>query len=161
VTNSDKAFLSLPSETRRSIMERLEFRRARFKSPWSNMAPNVLLIGDRPANGAEEDPEFQNVPFAARWNSSLWLNKLLHEANIPEVELSWVNSWQDGRDSDRMVLLRDWKLIIALGAHAMKWTTPVAKYIQPIVVQHPSSWKRFHSKEEYPLIPLLKDHLAL
>lgn len=158
---SQRAFLSLPAADQRGIIERIQFRKARFLNPWSNTSPNILLIGDRPANGANEDPEFKNVPFAARWNSSLWLNKLLHEAKIPEAELAWVNSWQDGRDNDRLVLLRDWKLVVALGSNAMKWTEPVAKYAKPMVVQHPSSWKRFHSKEEYPLIPLLKDHLGL
>ena len=151
-----RSFKLLDPETRRAITDRVVLRKRQFVAGKSS--GNILLVGDRPAPSAPDDPTFHYTPFGALWNSSLWLNLLLHRANIPEQELSWVNAADfHGRPTDKQILNAKWQLIIALGGSAAKWIKPTGITFEQ--VQHPAAWKRFHSKEEYPLIQLLHSHL--
>lgn len=150
------AFKALDADTRAALANRVSSRKRRFVSGLTTS--NVLLIGDRPAPSAPDDPKFHYTPFGAMWNSSLWLNLLLHHANIPETELSWVNAADFyGRSTDKNILKEPWKLIIALGGNAAGWIK--SEEVPFIKVHHPSAWKRFHSKEPYPLIEVLCKHL--
>jgi hypothetical protein len=120
-------------------------------------------VGDRPAPDRPDDPEYHFTPFSALWNSSLYINLALHNAGIPEEALAWVNAvdWQ-GKAVSYDVLDHDWELVICLGGKAEAWLKKSPRPLSPAIkVHHPAAWKRFHSKETYPLGEILRSHLAL
>lgn len=153
-------FSKLPLETRQGILNRLQARKARFFKCVKNarsLSTKVLLVGDRPGPGAPTDPSYHHTPFYSIRNCSGWLNKQLHDAEIPEEDLLWVNSAdKDGVVSDGsfLVNLEGTQVIIALGGNAAKWCAKQG--LAHELIHHPQYWKRFRSKEPYVLIPLLK-----
>jgi hypothetical protein len=119
----------------------------------------ILLVGDRPAPSAPDDPEFHYTPFGALWNSSLWINQQLENAEIPESSTAWINAHHfDGRPNSLELLKRDWKSIVVLGGNAEKWA--VKSGAQFHRAAHPAYWKRFNSGLEYPLINFLNQELG-
>ena len=152
---SFNAFNKLDAITRVAINDRVLLRMKRFlalKTGAWTPKNEILLVGDRPAPSAPVDPAFHYTPFGAHWNSSLWLNALLEKHQIPEERLGWVNAYDlDGTPTNQAVLKHQWGQIIARGGNASQW----CKQHVHIKVQHPQAWKRFHSKEPYPLIGYL------
>lgn len=126
----------------------------------NNIVPEakVLIVGDCPAPSAPDDPTFHYTPFAALWNSSLFLNLGLHEHGISESELAWVNAADfHKRPTPPAILAHRWPLIVALGGAAEKW---VKKHgLECVRFDHPAYHKRFHGKKPYPLFEFLKEHL--
>ena len=154
-----KQFQSLDGGLRTSIVERIEFRKHRFlaltKKGDFSPAAKVLIVGDCPAPDAPVDPSFHYTPFGALCNSSLFINIELEKAGIEEDELAWVNARDVNKQyTDPAILNHPWKLIVALGGQAEKWVLMNKK--KCVRVSHPSFHKRFHSKERYNLIPILK-----
>jgi len=112
-----------------------------------------VLIGESPAN---ETTNKRYYPFCDIAGCSGWLNLLLNKEEINEEKLFWINAHHlDGSPNDvRLLDLLEGKQIICLGKKAEKWVKPTGKkYVE---VPHPQYWKRFKSKEKYPLIDLLK-----
>ena len=75
-------FKKLDAETRRAMTERCVLRKKRFLGfTKQGIVPEakVLIVGDCPAPSAPDDPDFHYTPFAALWNSSLFLNLGLHQ----------------------------------------------------------------------------------
>lgn len=153
------AFSKLQFAQKRRLVRRVSFRTQRFLDLTTGVMPvnTILLIGDRPAPNAPADPGFHFTPFGAFCHSSLWLNRELDAAKIPEHKLTWINSADvNGEPTNAAVLKHNWTGIIALGGNAAKWVSK-AKINKPFAqVQHPQAWKRFHSKEHYPLISALE-----
>jgi hypothetical protein len=140
------AFLKTNSLVRSDSTQFLEFVKGK-----------VLLIGDRPAPSAPDDPEFHYTPFAALWNSSLWLNLKLHEAGVDEANLRWINSAEkNGTPTNYGIMLGEFSKVICLGGNAEKWLLKTGWGKAYSRVDHPAYWKRFHPKDDYPLIELLK-----
>jgi hypothetical protein len=113
-----------------------------------------VLIGEAPAN---ESPLKRCYPFRDIIGCSGWLNSLLDKEEILESDLFWINAHHlDGTPNDIKILdyLQN-KKIICLGKKAEKWLKPTGLKYES--VPHPQYWRRFKSKEKYPLIDLLKE----
>ena len=150
-----KAIDRLTEIERTGIRLRVQERIKLFTGPVRGADKRVLLVGDRPAPDAPDDDRFHFVPFGAEHHSSLWLNLLLTRSLIPERELAWVNAYdRHGNPTDPAILKHPWKAVYALGGNAAKWLKAEGK--KHGRVPHPQAWKRFHSKEPYPLIDFLK-----
>ena len=113
----------------------------------------TLLIGEQ-ASDPENAPEQQ--PFCSDQGCSGWLNKLLEIEDVPEESLFWVNALNNDSSKinlNQLVKELKPKKIIALGNVASTLCSE-----QGIVAEkcsHPQYWKRFRSKERYPLLDLL------
>lgn len=112
-----------------------------------------VLVGEAPASISSREKYF---PFCSLSGCSGWLNNLLDEENIPEGNLFWINAQHiDGTPNNKKIF--DYllgKKIICLGKKAEKWVEPTGLKYE--TVPHPQYWKRFKSKERYPLMDLLK-----
>lgn len=152
-------FNKLDKDLRHKIALRVAIRITESISPIKNINSKILIVGDKPAPSTKEEARINCIPFAAFWHSSLFLNIKLEEANIPESNLAWVNArdFDDNPTSYNVFPDWKWKKIIALGGVAEKWVKKAG--LECSTVPHPSYWKRFHSKEPYPLIQVLKDLL--
>ena len=113
----------------------------------------VFLIGERTSH-----PEINkyHAPFCSTKACSGWLNKLLCEANIDEADLFWVNALDnDGTPVDLGSMHAYLKptYVFALGKIAER---QLAVYnVTYTAFAHPQYWKRFKSKQTYPLINAL------
>jgi hypothetical protein len=159
------AFDRLPIETQLGITESLRARKNAYLAALRGERWRVkaILVGDRPGNGARLLPaDHHHTPFHSTKNSSLWLNRQLVEAKIDETQLVWLNAANMHGAPFPVELARGWlgdPLVVALGGNAERWLKGGG--IECIKVYHPQAWKRFHSKQEYPLIPLLRKTLDL
>lgn len=148
----------LSTGQQRSFIERLRTRRIMSRALMDGRVGDdlVLVVGDTPGPGAPKINGYHHTPFYATVHCSGWLNLLLEEAAIPESGLVWINSTNvDGNPAPVSALDHNFRGIIALGGNAEKWLkkSGVTNYVK---VHHPQFWKRFHSKEAYPLIEQLK-----
>lgn len=117
-------------------------------------AGSVLLIGEQ-ASDPTTAPEQR--PFCDDKGCSGWLNKLLEANDIPEEMLFWVNALNnDGSQIDiRKIVQTLLPLkVIALGKVAQRVCQQ--QQVHALSVYHPQYWKRFRSKEQYPLINELR-----
>jgi hypothetical protein len=115
---------------------------------------NILLVGEQASNPASA-PEQQ--PFCSDQGCSGWLNQRLAAEKIPEEKLFWVNALNnDGSMVDLQRLVEQLKpsAVIALGTVAKR--TCERQCVAKIAVYHPQYWKRFRSKERYPLLDILQ-----
>jgi hypothetical protein len=152
------AFDALPVELQQALLRRVDFRRERYlamnNQRWKPSGDEILLVGDSPAPDAPDDPGFHYTPFGAPRNSSLWLNRLLEQFKIDEAQLGWMNAYDKaGLPTNPRPLSYRWSQIIALGGSPSSWLKRHG--IEHRQFMHPQAWKRFHSKEPYPLIPIL------
>ncbi len=162
------AFDKLDREVQRGISKRLQHRRTRYLKAMTGQTvySEVILLADMPGPGRPDMPGYHHTPFYSTKNSSLWINKLLVEHDIPETCLLWFNTTlADGMPLDSRIvsnqLLRGPE-IICLGGNAEKWFKQRFTYGRIYhKVHHPQAWKRFHSKEPYPLMGLLRQILDL
>lgn len=121
----------------------------------------VLIVGEAHTEKfVPADEKIDNrlqAPFCSMQGCSGWLNELLETAGIDENKLFWVNTIHDGVYTDLQILVNTLKpsAIVALGETAN--VALKASGIMTYYVYHPQYWKRFKSKEEYPLIPLLRE----
>lgn len=162
------AYDKLPQEMQIAIRQQLRIRRHRYelalRRGYSGLT-RVVLLGDTPGPARPTLPNFHHTPFYSTKNSSLWLNKQLIEAGIDENSLLWFNTTlADGKPLEAVHIedLKHVKLcIICLGGNAEMWmrrNAPTSEYVK---VYHPQYAKRFHAKEPYALIGLLKEILQL
>lgn len=107
---------------------------------------NTVILGQDFGHQKNTDPLYQ-WPFASfsQEGCSQWLTKQLLMANIEEADLLWVNADQD---LDQIPGLED-RRVFALGEVAHR------AWHKSILVPHPQTWKRFKSKERYPLLEML------
>lgn len=159
------AFDRLDEHLQKSILSSLRHRRANYAQAlagvrWPEM--RVILVGDRPGNGAKLLPaNHHHTPFYSTKNSSLWLNRLLVEEGVLENSLFWINSADMHGTPSSYDHLENWHSpkIIALGGNASKWLAKGGYAHEQ--VWHPQAWKRFKNGERYPLIELLHQELDL
>ncbi len=114
---------------------------------------NILIVGDRPGPSAKG----KNIPFVGEGCGS-WLLKNMDKSNIDERKLYWINSKDNfgvPATKDFLALLQPSK-IICLGGEAAKWALDISDEYDVVTVPHPQYWRRFKSKERYPLLDLLK-----
>lgn len=117
----------------------------------------VLLVGESVGNVIQ-----QEVPFTGIKASGPWLTQLLLNADIHEGDLAWINVKLSDGLSNMINVVKTcetyhYEYVIALGNVASE--ALVRKGIEHETVYHPQYWKRFHNKEEYPLITRLKEIL--
>lgn len=119
-----------------------------------NLNANVVLVGESFASQKDDDPFYQ-LPFMSFTNNgcSSWLANGLIEAKISERNLLWVNA--DELDVWTAATLElSTRHLVALGAEAeAKLKVLGLKFTK---MNHPQSWKRFRSSEQYPLFDYLK-----
>ena len=115
----------------------------------------VLLVGESFAELKDGDPLYQ-WPFAStdRASCSWWLTRQLIDAGIPESKLCWVNADQLTPDMQTDLVCQH---VICMGDAAENAVLEHGPKRQIHRVNHPQSWKRFHSSKPYPLIKLLKE----
>lgn len=113
-----------------------------------NLSASYVLVGEEFAHVRDGDALYQ-WPFASfsRQGCSWWLTKQLTN-HVEEAALLWVNV-----DQDFSQLNLEPKIVFALGTVAHKKLRELK--IKHIMVPHPQSWKRFHHKDQYPLIAKL------
>lgn len=115
---------------------------------------SIMLVGERTSHPERNK---YHAPFCSIKACSGWLNTLLEAAGVPETKLFWVNALDNDGTNVNLRELYDIinpPSVIALGKvaeHAL-----AEQGITAISVPHPQYWKRFKSKQEYPLIPILK-----
>lgn len=158
------AFKQLDPAVRKAIIARVAERKQRylkFTTGSPDKVADILLVGDRPAPSAPDDPRFHYTPFGALWNSSLWLNLQLELNEIPEARLSWLNAtdFYNTPTDHRFLTMMNWRMVVALGGKAESWLKKSELNLPVHKVHHPQAWKRFHAREPYPLIALLKSVL--
>jgi hypothetical protein len=114
---------------------------------------NTLIVGESPGPNSHG----YNTPFVGT-GSGLWLLRQLEDADVDESRIYWVNAYDRyGKEmsNDFMVNLQPSR-IITLGNEAKKWAGPRSSSHILNNLPHPQYWLRFRSKEEYPLLKLLK-----
>lgn len=114
---------------------------------------NILIVGEEPG----PDSFGFDTPFVGS-GSGIWLLRQLEANEIDENELYWINARNAAgveAEQDFVDFLKPRK-IITLGTSARMWATDLINEFKVIPIYHPQYWRRFKSKEEYPLIPLLK-----
>lgn len=158
------AFDKLDDSTQRGIREQLLLRRARYLRAMNmEIQPaRFILLADTPGPGRPNTPGYHHTPFYSTKNSSLWLNRQLVEAGIPETSLLWFNTTlADGTKLGHHII--DYQLkytpglqVICLGNNAKRWFEERYDNTAATTIYHPQAWKRFHSKDPYPLLDLLK-----
>jgi hypothetical protein len=113
----------------------------------------VMMVGERTSH---PEANKKHLPFCSIKACSGWLNALLEEAGVPEDKLFWVNALDnDGSEVDlsKLASAIEPTAVFALGNIARDQLKK--HHIEHTHVPHPQYWKRFKSKEAYPLIPLL------
>ena len=157
------AFDKLPRETQRDLCAQLRCRKKLYLEALQRVYSSdtkVVLVADKPGPGRPTTPGFHHTPFCGMKYSSLWINRLLLEAEIPEQHLLWFNAeLADGTLLDPIHLSDLATLnptVIALGGNAGKYLTKHAPGVRFERVHHPQFAKRFKSKEPYALIDLLR-----
>lgn len=164
------AFDKLDREMQSGISKRLWHRRRQYLKAMSCQAVSaeIILLGDAPGPGRPTTPGYHHTPFYSTKNSSLWLNKLLVEHRVPETSLLWFNTTlADGTRLDPKIVDKQLRsntspLVICLGGNASKWFSEhFSEYAPVSTVYHPQAWKRFHSKDPYPLMGVLQQALDL
>jgi hypothetical protein len=153
------AFDRLPKEEQWAYAARLKTRKINHARGLSGhrWPVKAVLVGEKPGNGARNLPaNFHHTPFYSTKNSSLWLNTLLLRTGINEEHLFWINSADMDGVPASTSHLQGWgdAEIIALGGAAEKWISGAGMTCARFY--HPQAWKRFRSKEEYPLIAFLQ-----
>jgi hypothetical protein len=136
---------------------KLRCRTAKQRKGAGNFKPGVvLLVGERTAHPMENR---YHAPFCAVTASSGWLNTQLAHSTISEDKLFWINALDnDGTPIDlaQLVLELAPKYIIALGNVARERLSFYK--LKHDHVPHPQYWKRFKSKQTYPLINILESY---
>lgn len=142
----------------KSIYKRLFIRKARYLSALNGNAVDAkyIIVGDRPSPSAPVIGGYHYTPFFSLRYCSGWLNRLLEVNQIDERNLLWLNSANLAGESANFDVVRDYDCeYIALGSNAEKWLISNGK-TQIHKTYHPQYWKRFRSKERYPLLDLLR-----
>src|SRR5271167_2568374 len=147
-----------------NVIVRLELRKYYWqlaKAYTLDARKQILIVGDRPGPSAPKEPYYHHTPFYSTKHCSGWLNLLLEAEKIPEKKLVWINSADENGKyyPISLVTAMEPKKIIALGGKAAAWLKKngVEDFI---LMHHPQYWKRFHNKERYPLIDLLRANLG-
>ena len=118
---------------------------------------NILLVGDRV--NVKQPGSYHLWPFVGLGGSSYWLTERLEEWGISEDNLYWVNVNNNDPNSPGQLVNPTWlkilkpSIIVALGREAQRW----CQYhkVKHVPTTHPAAWKRFHSKQPYPLKSIL------
>lgn len=163
------AFDKLEVAAQRGIIANLLVRKKRYLAAMdgAQVSPKVILLGDTPGPGRPQDPSYHHTPFYSTKNSSLWINRLLWESGVQDSDLLWFNTTlASGLPLDGRLVSKQLGAdpeIICLGGNAEKWFTQRFTYRPDSYakVHHPQAWKRFHSKERYPLLDVLASALDL
>lgn len=114
----------------------------------------ILLIGEKPGN--EKAVTRKDYAFLSSSGSSGWLCKRLDDIKFPERDIYWINAQNregDWTDASFISALQPTQ-IFALGGIANTWCA--MNDIKAEAHNHPQYWKRFKSKQEYPLITKLR-----
>lgn len=117
----------------------------------------VFIVGERTSHPERNK---YHAPFCSTKACSGWLNKLLCEVDIDEKDIFWVNALDnDGTPVDLASMhayLKPMK-VFALGKVAERQLS--VYNVTYTAFAHPQYWKRFKSKQPYPLITALKGAL--
>lgn len=142
----------------RHLHHLLEAPRAVSRITGNVPGARVLLVGER-SNGRDE------LPFINTQGCSPWLAAQLARAGIAERDLAWVNAETRKGDDQLYLCLHTVRSLVNRGTRVVALGNVAARALRRHVVPHeqvphPQHWKRFHHREEYPLLPLLKEVLS-
>lgn len=164
------AFDKLPREVQTKIAKALLLRRRLYQHALQHeYSPDtkVVIIGDTPGPGKVHEKEGHHfTPFYSTKHSSLWLNKLLVENDISEVNLLWFNAYLANGAPLAPIFIEELRQLlnpkfILLGGNAETWFRKAAPTSPYVKVYHPQFVKRFKSKEPYALISEIKSALKV
>ena len=120
----------------------------------------VMLVGEQVSH---PDENKYHAPFCSTKGCSGWLNTLLEEAAIPEEKLFWINAIDN--DGTEVNLRQIYDTIEPCTVFALGNVARDQLRKQGITsfghVPHPQYWKRFKSKQPYPLIVALTGILSM
>lgn len=147
-TKNDDLFqiakLAMDVDALRFVPHQLELASA------GNWEAKIVLIGEAFAERKDNDAWYQ-WPFASFSGDgcSQWLTEQLDQLGIGEDQLLWLNADQD------LSVLHDLEpeKVIALGNKAYEQLYRLK--ITAATVPHPQAFKRFNSKQRYPLFDLI------
>ena len=115
----------------------------------------AFIVGERTSHPEKNK---YHAPFCSTKACSGWLNKLLCEAGIDEKALFWVNALDnDGTPIDLAAMHTHLQpgRVFALGKVAERQLS--VYNVTYTAFAHPQYWKRFKSKQPYPLIQALQE----
>lgn len=122
---------------------------------FSNFKGNriITIIGEKPAGPS---PLVKSYPFLEVAGSSGWLNSQLNDTHAREDRLFWVNALNldDSENNPDIINQLKPKQIVCLGKIAEQWAKKNGWEF--VAFPHPQYWKRFKSKQPYPLIDFLR-----
>lgn len=119
-----------------------------------NYVKGVRLIVGEQSSEPTKPPAYQ--PFCTTEGCSGWLNKMLDIEMIPEYGLFWVNPVSlDGTMYNLKSMVAELKPceVISLGHFAKNACDDGG--VDSTMCYHPQYWRRFRSKERYPLLDML------
>lgn len=138
--------------------------------PRANRGPGIgrwrpgevtLLVGDQAhPTGLPAEADGLDLPFVSAAGCSPWLAERLEEAGVGEGALYWVNARRPDGSATDPAFLRDLnpRRVVALGTAARAWLHRAGLGEgDHATVEHPQHWKRFHHREPYPLVDLLRE----
>lgn len=123
-----------------------------------NPSARVAIVGDAFGFVKSEDALYQ-WPFASfsRQGCSRWFTEQLLKAGIGEDQLFWVNADQLPRSDGGLIEDLRPKQVFAFGTAA---ATQLAKSgVSHRVLPHPQAWKRFHHRQRFEALDLVRDAL--
>lgn len=157
------SYASLNDDGKKQIALRLYIRACRHASVFAAAAgrgctvkTDFLLIGDNSGESTKTDGTA--VPFSSSSQVDRWLNTYLHQENVPEERLVWINS--HGVDSSILLSVQP-KVVIIIGKMATVWgdvnhIAHIYPQIPIISVPHPQFHNKVLSSDPYDLIEVLK-----
>jgi hypothetical protein len=121
---------------------------------------SILLVGEQVSH---PEANKYHAPFCSIKGCSGWLNALLEDAGIPEKKMFWVNALDnDGTEVNLRQICDTIEpcTVFALGnvARDQLRKQGITSFGH---VPHPQYWKRFKSKQPYPLIIALQGIIAM
>jgi len=132
---------------------------------WANRGPGAgafrpgvaLLVGERP--GVAKSGQLKHrLPFVSFDGAGCagWLAEQLASAEVEEADLYWVNAYDAVGVPTDAAFVRELapSAIVALGSVAGRWCRDV--HLRYRAAPHPQYWKRFHYRERYPLLDVLR-----
>jgi hypothetical protein len=147
-----------------SVAEHRMALRLVYGALYSNTGPgigcynhkSIVIVGDRPSptwRGSKP-----NWPFISSYpgSSAMWLANVLESADIPELDLYWVNAFSaDGTPANGGSIFNVMHKVVALGSEAHKWALQWVP--QAIKCAHPTRWMLHKKHAPYPLTKIIRD----
>jgi len=137
------------TNSQRRMLQRVLMAKGPGVGNWSP-GKVTLIVGDRATR-----KNVSKLPFIHPDGCAPWLADQMDLVDANEDNFYWINAYSFKGVATDASFIEELKPIrvIALGAKADAWCEQ--NNIPHISVPHPQYWRRFHSKERYPLLDLI------